>query len=113
MNQHSWIKEFHGAITVCDRQGIILELNDAALEVFKDDGGAKLIGTNMLDCHPEPARSQLISMMKTQQKNVYTTERRGIKNIIYQAPWYENGEYAGFVEMQMEIPFEMQNFIRG
>ncbi len=52
-------------------------------------------------------------MMKTRSKNVYTIEKNGIKKLIYQSPWYENGEYAGFVELSLEIPFELPHFVRG
>jgi len=47
--------------------GIILEMNDKAIDSFKEDGGEKLIGTNLLNCHPEPARSQLEEMLRTQR----------------------------------------------
>ena len=56
---HAWIREFRGAITVCDPDGIILEMNDAAIRSNAEDGGAKLIGTNLLACHPEPSLSKL------------------------------------------------------
>ena len=49
---NNWIKEIDIAITVCGKDGIILSMNDKALSTFKDDGGEKLIGTNVLDCHP-------------------------------------------------------------
>jgi hypothetical protein len=43
------------------------------------------------------------------EKNVYTIEKNGVKKLIYQSPWYYNGEYAGFVELSLEIPFEMEH----
>ena len=39
-------------------------------------------------------------------------EKNGVKKIIYQSPWYKEGEYAGFVELSLEIPLEMPHFIR-
>jgi transcriptional regulator with PAS, ATPase and Fis domain len=108
----SWIKEFLGAITVCDADGIIIEMNDQAAETFKKDGGADLIGKNLLDCHPEPARSKLRDLMISRKVNCYTIEKNGIKKIIYQTPWYKNGKYAGLVELSIEIPFEMPHFVR-
>ena len=96
-----WVKEFPGSVTVCDFKGIILEMNDRAVRSFKDQGGEKLIGTNLLDCHPEDARSKLKMLMDTQQVNVYTTEKEGVRKFIYQSPWYRNGEYSGFVEVSM------------
>ncbi len=44
--------------------------------------------------------------------NVYTIEKTGRKKLIYQTPWYRAGEYAGFVELSLEIPWEMAHFIR-
>lgn len=112
MTKHTWLKEFPAAITVCDPDGIVLEMNDKAAKTFESDGGYRLIGANLLDCHPQAAREKLEAMMKTRSKNVYTIEKNGVKKLIYQSPWYENGEYAGFVELSLEIPFEMPHFVR-
>ena len=81
-------------------------------EVFAADGGAKLIGTNVLDCHPEPSRSKLQGMMDERRTNVYTIQKNGKKKLIYQAPWYKDGVYAGFVELSLEIPWDMPHFNR-
>jgi transcriptional regulator with PAS, ATPase and Fis domain len=113
MREHAWIKEFPAAVTVCDPQGIILEMNDKAAKSFKSDGGYALIGKNMLDCHPGPARTKTENLLAVKEKNVYTIEKNGVKKMIYQSPWYEDGQYAGFVELSLEIPFEMPHFIRG
>ena len=112
MNENEWIKEFPAAVTVCDEEGIILDMNDKAAKTFEKDGGRKLIGSNMLDCHPEPARAKAERLLAAREKNVYTIEKNGVKKLIYQSPWYRNGEYAGFVELSLEIPFEMPHFIR-
>lgn len=112
MSNHEWVKEFPGAITVCDAEGIILEMNDAAIEAFKKNGGEKLIGTNLLDCHPEPARSKLKKLLATQRENTYTIEKNGVKKFIHQVPWYENGEYRGFVEFSLKIPAQIPHFVR-
>ena len=108
----AWIKEFAGAITVTDVDGIILEMNDQACKTFKKYGGAELIGRNMLDVHPEPARTKVAEMLKNKADNSYTIEKNGVKKIVYQRPWYQDGSYAGFVEFSLEIPFEMPHFVR-
>jgi transcriptional regulator with PAS, ATPase and Fis domain len=113
MADHSWVQEFPGSITVCDPSGIILEMNDRAVKTFQDQGGRKLIGTNLLDCHPEPARMKTERLLETRRTNVYTIEKGGVKKLIYQAPWSRDGEYAGFVELGLEIPAEMPHFVRG
>lgn len=112
MADHPWVEQFPAAILVCDTQGIILEMNERAVEVYRADGGRALIGSNVLDCHPEPARAKLRRLLQTQQANAYTIEKRGVKKLIYQAPWYQDGQYAGFVELAVEIPATLPHFIR-
>jgi len=112
MNEHEWIKEFPAAVTVCDAKGVILEMNDKAAKTLEKDGGYALIGKNMLDCHPEPARMKTEKLLAAKEKNVYTIEKNGIKKLIYQSPWFKDGKYAGFVELSLEIPFEIPHFIR-
>ncbi len=107
-----WAKEWPAALTVCDEKGIILEMNDSAAETFADSGGRKLIGTNVLDCHPEPARSKLKNLMDERRMNVYTIEKAGRKKLIYQAPWYAAGQFKGFVELSLELPENIPHFIR-
>ena len=112
MESTNWVKEFPGAITVCDTQGTIISMNDQAAVVFKSQGGRRLVGTNLLDCHPEPARTKLGRMMENPQSNVYTIEKGGRRRLIYQTPWYRNGRYAGFMELSLEIPDQMPHFVR-
>lgn len=112
MHDFAWVNEFPAAITVCNRQGVILDMNQRAEETFRADGGRQLIGTNALDCHPEPARTRMAQLLETGQKNVYTIQKNGVKKLIYQSPWYQDGQYAGFVELSLEIPVELPHFIR-
>jgi transcriptional regulator with PAS, ATPase and Fis domain len=112
MAQHSWVQQFAGAITVCDPDGVILEMNDKSVSAYQDQGGAALIGTNMLDCHPEPARTKTRDLLDSRRTNVYTIEKSGRKKLIYQAPWYQEGQYRGFIELSLEIPAEMPHFVR-
>ena len=108
-----WVKEFGGAVTVCDPIGTIIYMNDKAYATFMNPGDESPIGHNLFDCHPSAAQEILRGLMKEQKTNVYTIEKKGKKKIIYQSPWYEKGEYKGFVEVSLEIPFEMVNKIRG
>ncbi len=112
MSELDWIKEFPAAVTVCDENGIILDMNDKAAKTFETDGGRNLIGSNMHDCHPAQARVKTEALLASQDKNVYTIEKNGVRKLIYQSPWYRNGQYAGFVELSLEIPFDMPHFIR-
>ena len=107
-----YFKEVNLAVTICDREGRIIDMNDKSRGTFLKPGQEELIGKNELDCHPGPARSLLADMLQNPRTNVYTIEKNGVKKLIYQTPWYENGEYMGFMELSMEIPFEMNHRIR-
>jgi transcriptional regulator with PAS, ATPase and Fis domain len=107
-----WVREFPGAVTICDVEGRILEMNARAEEIFASDGGAALVGKNVLDCHPEPSRSKLEGMLREGRTNVYTIAKNGKKKLIFQAPWFKNGVYSGFVELGLEIPDPLPHFER-
>ena len=105
-----YFKEVNLAVTICDKEGKILEMNDKSRKTFLKPGQEDLIGKNVLDCHPEPAHSLLADMLQNPRTNVYTIEKKGVKKLIYQTPWYVEGE---FMELSMEIPFEMKHRVRG
>jgi len=107
-----FFEEFAVAVTVCDAEGIILYMNQKSAATFNADGGKNLVGSNLFECHPQPARDKLFQMMKAQSTNVYTIEKMGQKKLIYQAPWFKQGKYAGFIELSIVIPLVMPHFIR-
>ena len=112
MKDISPLEEFSAAVTICDRDGTIRYMNSRAAETFKTDGGAALVGKSLFDCHPEPAKSKLRDMIKSGKINAYTIEKNGVKKLIYQAPWYDNGNLEGIIELSVEIPFDMPHFVR-
>jgi len=112
MRNIPWTKEFPGAITVCDLAGVVVEMNDQSADAFEKEGGRALIGTNLLDCHPEPSRTKLQAMLTTPQVNAYTIEKNGCRKLIYQAPWYENGRHCGLIEISLPLPEALPHFVR-
>ena len=110
--QHRWVAEFSGAVTVCDRHGVIVEMNARSADSFAGDGGVALIGSNLLNCHPEPSRTQVAELLAGPRVNAYTIEKRGVHKVIYQAPWFEAGASAGLVELSLEVPAAMPHFVR-
>jgi len=109
----SWLDEDESAITICDLDGIILYMNERSKKAFaKYDGSGVAIGSNLIECHPEPSRSKLLEMLKTPQTNVYTIEKGGIKKIIRQSPWLRDGVFSGVVEVSFEIPLAMAHHLR-
>ncbi len=108
----TWAKELPYAVTVCDKQGVIVSMNDKACLNYAKYGGAELIGKNLLDCHGPKSRKIVEDMLVNQTSSHYTTEKNGIKKFIAQTPWYDQGEYGGIVEVSMEIPFDTPHYIR-
>jgi transcriptional regulator with PAS, ATPase and Fis domain len=111
--EHAWVKEVPAEVMVCDPHGIILEMNAEADKIFEQDGGSDLLGTNVLDCHPEPSRTKLIGMMEKQLSNAYTSTENGEKRFFFQSPWTRDGQYAGFVEISFQVPEKILHFKRG
>jgi len=101
------------AITISDKDGKIIEMNDRSAMTFQKSGGRELIGKQLMDCHPEKAQMIIMEMMSSPKTNAYTIEKEGLKKLIYQTPWYENGEFGGLVEFSIIIPMDMPHFKRG
>jgi len=107
-----WVNEFPSAITVADKNGKILFMNEKAGKTFEKYGGTNLIGKSLYDCHSEVSRIKLTSLIEQQQTNTYTIEKNGVKKLIHQSPWYLDGKHAGIVEISIELPPEMAHFVR-
>ncbi|MCK9422408.1 MAG: hypothetical protein M0Q38_07405 [Bacteroidales bacterium] len=107
-----WIEKLDGNVIVCDAGATIIYMNETAIKNYAADGGVALIGRNLKDCHGEESWLKIRQIMDTHQKNVYTIEKRGKKKIIYQSPWMDGDVFKGIVELSLEIPFEMEHFIR-
>lgn len=41
--EKNWARYLNGALTVCDKEGIIIYLNPESISNFKKDGGADLL----------------------------------------------------------------------
>ena len=107
-----WIEKLDGNVIVCDAEGTIIFMNETAIRNYDKDGGAALIGQNLMDCHNEDSRRKIREIMTTHQKNVYTIEKHGRKKIIYQTPWMDGDVFKGIVELSLEIPIEMPHYKR-
>lgn len=103
-----YMKEVKVAITVCDKEGRILSMNKRSREV----NGGNREGEDVYACHPEPARTMVRELMEGERTNVYTVEKKGVRKLIYQTPWYEDGVFGGLVEFSLELPEEMPHYVR-
>ncbi len=94
----NWHEDYPAAVTVCDRDGIIIAMNKKSLELFEKRGGAKLIGASLFDCHPESSNKIIRRQLKKHEANFYITERKSGRRLIQQVPWYRDGVFAGIIE---------------
>jgi transcriptional regulator with PAS, ATPase and Fis domain len=108
----TWVKEVPFAVTVTDKTGNIIEMNNLSRDTFEKYGGKALIGKNLEEVHSEHACKKIAEMISSKSANSYTIEKNGVKKLIYQTPWYQDGEYAGLVELSMIIPLEMPHYVR-
>ena len=107
-----WVNELAAAITVTDANGRICEMNTHSIATFAGSGGAALVGSDVLACHPETAREKVARLYETPQPNHYTIRDHGQRKIIHQIPWYQDGKFAGVVELSIPIPDKLPHFDR-
>lgn len=110
--EKNWIDEFRVAVTVADKDGRILYMNKKSASTFIKNGGHELVGSNLRDCHKPESWEKIKEIISSERANCYTIEKEGVKKMIYQAPWYDGGELSGIVELSLEIPFDMEHFVR-
>jgi len=112
MKDNAWFKVFPGAITVTDDQGSIINMNDQSSEMFKKDGGYEIMGRNAITCHPEPTQTKVREIYESQSPNIYSIQKNGQKQLVYQTPYFVEGEFSGFVEICLPLPAEIPHFNR-
>ena len=95
------------AITVADREGVVLYQNERSVAVNGD-----VRGRSMLPCHSERSRAIIDRLIREGANNAYTISKRGLRKLINQTPWYEGGDVAGLVEFSLEIPEDMPHYVR-
>lgn len=110
-NGFEWVKELPYAVTVCDEAGTIIYMNKRAEETFKKYGDS-LVGRSLYEFHGEHASGMIRKMLSDGSSNSYTIEKAGVKKIIHQSPWYNEGKVSGLVELSIIIPMEMPHFVR-
>lgn len=103
-----FFKLINGSITVSDTKGNILYMNDKAI-----DSLGNMVGKNMIGCHNTNSQQIINCLLTDKATNVYTIEKKGVKKLIYQTPWYnEQKELGGLIEFSFAVPFEMPHHKR-
>jgi hypothetical protein len=104
-----WIQTYPAEIMICDAVGTILEMSDVTIEIYEKEGGAAMIGKNVFDHHNESARKQMMALVNQRRHVIYTTEKGGLKKLVSIAPWFHEGEYAGFALIVLDLPENIPN----
>ena len=105
-------EEFPVALTITDLQGTIVYMNEKSAEVNAKGGGKEWIGKQVRDCHNDRSRA-IIEQLFRGEFNAYTIEKKGVRKLIYQAPWRVEGEVRGLVELSIILPEgEMPHYVR-
>lgn len=112
MQNTNWSDSLNIAITVSDREGKILYMNDKSAATFHKYGGAALVGSSLRNCHKPESWSQIMEMIASGSTNVYTIEKEGVRKLICQTPWYTDGKVSGLVELSLVLPEQMPHFVR-
>jgi sensor histidine kinase regulating citrate/malate metabolism len=107
-----WLDGVAVSVVACDTAGVCTYINERACQMFAQDGGRALLGRSLIDCHPEPARSRLLDLLRTPRANSYTVEKAGKKKLIHQTPFSRDGVFAGVVEIGIELPDPLPHFVR-
>jgi hypothetical protein len=75
-------------------------MNDEAAIIFKEDGGRTLIGRNVFDCHPEPARSESLKAIVRSASGSPAEGDEPVEHPVYpanpQSGMARDAECAGF-----------------
>lgn len=111
-NRFPWADEMDCAVTVCDSEGTVIYMNRKSEETFNKDGRS-MIGQSMIPCHSPRSQEKIREMLQKGTTNSYTILKNGVKKMIYQTPWRENGIVMGLVEISMVIPEDMPHYVRG
>ena len=112
MDTEYFFSELDSAITVCDKEGIILFMNEKACKSFEKYGGRELMGKNLFDCHNQNSCEIIRKLLKEDISNTYTITRNNMKTLIHQTPWHRDGKVMGLIEFSVDLPEDMPNHQR-
>ena len=105
-----WARGLNCSITVCDKDGVIIYMNDRAVEQYRKRGN--LIGTNLFGCHSARSQEIIRHLIESGGSNCYTIEKAGVHKLIFQSAWSVGGQVAGLCEISIVTPPEMPHYVR-
>jgi len=100
----SVLEQDRAPIVLCDLEDTIIYMNPSAIEQYKNNGGEKLLGQSLKDCHPPQANElidKVVGWFKQDKSNnlVYTYKNtKQNKDVYMVALRDESGELIGYYE---------------
>ncbi|HPB05166.1 MAG TPA: PAS domain-containing protein [Prolixibacteraceae bacterium] len=104
----AWAHEMDVRVTVCNKKGVIVYMNQASALGMHKYGGYELLGKSLFDCHNPASSAKIREMLEIPSVNVYITEKQEERRLIRQFPWEENGEHKGIIEFSFALPFDVE-----
>lgn len=100
----TWADEMDIMVTVCDREGIIVYMNQASILGFHRYGGSELIGKSLMNCHQPKSQEHIKNMLQHPEVNTYLIQKDNENRLIRQLPWMEDGVFKGIIELIFSVP---------
>lgn len=100
----SVLEQDRAAVVICDLEHIIRYMNPAAVVNYAKYGGAKLIGSNLMDCHNANSREivkKVVAWFEASEKNnmIYTSREEEKNRDTYMVALRDDsGKLIGYYE---------------
>lgn len=104
-----WAKTMKCGITVCNAEGIIIYMNERAVEMKHSN----LVGRDVMLCHNPHSQEIIRHLLAEGGQHVYTIEKDGMRKLLYQSSWLdEDGKVGGLCEIMAFLDGEIPHFVR-
>lgn len=107
-----WLEELPCSVMICDKNYKILYMNEKSAEDHAKDGGRKMVGTDLMECHPPEAQAKMRKMLASGRSNVYTMQLKRKKKLVYQCQWKKGRSVGGLFQLVFEVPSEIPNIVK-
>ena len=107
-----WLEKLPCSVMICDKNYKILYMNEMSAKDHAKDGGKKMVGTDLMDCHPLEAQAKMRKMLTSAQPNVYTMQWKKKKKLVYQCQWKRGRSVGGLFQLVFKIPEDIPNIVK-
>lgn len=104
------------AVVICNLEHEIIYMNPTAISRYAKRGGARLVGSNLLDCHNAASRERIIKVVDwfkecREHQIIYTSHNRKENKDVYMVALRdEDGTLIGYYEKHEYRTLETESF---